>query len=46
MPGLTSSPVGPDDTECPDCGLALVLIEEEDQGGEGGGGTDGSDRGY
>lgn len=37
------SPVSPDDTECPDCGLALVLIEE-DQGGEGGGGADGSNR--
>jgi hypothetical protein len=24
------SPVGPDDPECPDCGLPLVIVEEED----------------
>jgi hypothetical protein len=35
------SPVGPGDAECRDCGLALVLIEEEDQGEDDGGGTDG-----
>jgi hypothetical protein len=27
-----SSPVGADDTECSDCGLTLLLIEEEEQG--------------
>jgi len=29
------SPVGDGDTECSDCGLTLLLIEEEDQGEEG-----------
>lgn len=27
------SPVGADDTECPDCGLPLVIVEEEDEEG-------------
>ena len=30
------SPVGADDTECSDCGLTLLLIEEEDQAEEEG----------
>jgi hypothetical protein len=30
------SPVGTGDNECSDCGLALVIIEEENQKGEGG----------
>ncbi len=30
------APVGADDTECSDCGLMLVFIEEEDQEEEGG----------
>jgi len=25
------TPVGPSDKECPDCGLTLIIIEEEDQ---------------
>ena len=24
-------PVGPDESECPDCGLPLVIVEEEDE---------------
>ena len=33
------SPVRPVDNECPDCGLTLVIIEEENQEEDGGGQT-------